>query len=142
MLGAAITVFGESSHELRGVSEKLGERLALAKGRYVRLKFLGLAGGGGAAIGAALGVLMALFLPRFLPAEKFCDRLPVDGDSAVFRVAKICRESSDYRDGYCNGNFWPFLAEMAPGDTTVGSRPSRPSVRRFLHCDSQPQRGV
>ena len=33
MLGAAITVFGESSHELRGVSEKLGERLALAKGR-------------------------------------------------------------------------------------------------------------
>ena len=69
MLSAAITVFGESSHELRGVSEKLGERLALAKGRYVRLKFLGLAGGGGAAIGAALGVLMALFLPRFLPAS-------------------------------------------------------------------------
>jgi hypothetical protein len=60
MLGAAITVFGESSHELRGVSEKLGERLALAKGHYIRLKFLGLAGGGGGAIGAALGVLMAL----------------------------------------------------------------------------------
>ena len=57
------------AHELRGVSEKLGERLALVKGRYVRLKFLGLAGGGGAAIGAALGVLMALFLPRFLPAS-------------------------------------------------------------------------
>ena len=69
MLSAAITVFGESSHELRGVSEKLGERLALAKGRYVRLKFLGLAGGGGAAIGAVAGVLMALFLPRFLPAS-------------------------------------------------------------------------
>ncbi len=69
MLSAAITVFGESSHELRGVSEKLGERLALAKGRYVRLKFLGLAGGAGGAIGAALGVLMALFLPRFLPAS-------------------------------------------------------------------------
>ncbi len=65
MLSAAITVFGKSAHELRGVSEKLGERLALAKGRYVRLKFLGLAGGGG----AALGVLMALFLPRFLPAS-------------------------------------------------------------------------
>ena len=69
MLSAAITVFGESSHELRGVSEKLGERLALAKGRYVRLKFLGLAGGCGAAIGAVAGVLMALFLPRFLPAS-------------------------------------------------------------------------
>ena len=41
MLGAAVT-------ELRGGSEKLGERLALAKGRYVRLKFFGLAGGGGA----------------------------------------------------------------------------------------------
>ncbi len=67
MLSAAITVFGESSHELRGVSEKLGERLALAKGRYVRLEFLGLAGGGGAAIGAVLGVLMALFLPAMFP---------------------------------------------------------------------------
>ena len=68
MLSAAITVFGESSHELRGVSEKLGERLALAKGRYVRLKFLGLAGGGGAAIGAALrrsdGVVPAALPPR------------------------------------------------------------------------------
>jgi len=69
MLSAAITVFGESSHELRGVSEKLGEQLTLTKGRYVRLKFLGLAGGGGAAIGAVAGVLMALFLPRFLPAS-------------------------------------------------------------------------
>ncbi len=69
MLSAAITVFGERSHELRGVTEKLGERLTLANGRYVRLKFLGLAGGAGAAIGAALGVLMSLFLPRFLPAS-------------------------------------------------------------------------
>ena len=69
MLSAAITVFGERSHELRGVSEKLGEQLTLAKGRYVRLKFLVLAGGGGAAIGAVAGILMALFLPRFLPAS-------------------------------------------------------------------------
>ncbi len=65
MLGAAITVFGKSSHELRGVSEELGERLALAKGRYVRLKFLGFAGAGG----AVAGILMTLFLPRFLPAS-------------------------------------------------------------------------
>ncbi|MGO9358168.1 MAG: DUF6118 family protein [Xanthobacteraceae bacterium] len=68
MLSAAITVFGESSHELRGVSEKLGERLALAKGRYVRLKFLGLAGGGGAAIGALAGIVTTLFLPAMFPS--------------------------------------------------------------------------
>jgi hypothetical protein len=63
MLGAAITVLGKSSHELRDVSEKLGEQLALAKGRYVRLKFLGLAGGGGAVAGVLAGIVMTLFLP-------------------------------------------------------------------------------
>ena len=68
MLSAAITVFSKSAHELQGVSEELGERLVLAKGRYVRLKFLGLAGGGGAAIGAVAGVLMALFLPAMFPS--------------------------------------------------------------------------
>ncbi len=69
MISAAITVFSRSAHELQGVSEELGERLALAKGRYVRRKFVGLAGGGGAAIGAVLGVLMALFLPAMFPSS-------------------------------------------------------------------------
>ena len=67
MISAAITVFSRSAHELQGVSEELGERLALAKGRYVRRKFLGFAGGCGAAIGALAGVVMTLFLPAMFP---------------------------------------------------------------------------
>ena len=65
MLAAAVKVFRERSLDLKDVSEKLGEQLALAKGRYVSLRFLGLAG----ALGVVLGVLMALFLPRFLPVS-------------------------------------------------------------------------
>ena len=69
MISAAITVFSRSAHELQGVSEELGERLALAKGHYVRLKFLGFAGGGGAAIGALAGIVMTLFLPAMFPSS-------------------------------------------------------------------------
>jgi hypothetical protein len=73
MLRAALIAFDKSSGELERVSQALGERLALAKGRYVRLKFLGLAGAGGVAIGVVAGVLMTLFLPRFLPGSTAMD---------------------------------------------------------------------
>ena len=49
MLSAAKTVFVESSRELRGVSEKLGDGSLSRRAAMLRLKFLGLAGGGGAA---------------------------------------------------------------------------------------------
>jgi Family of unknown function (DUF6118) len=68
MLRAALLAFQERSGELERVSKELGEQ-----GRYVRLKFLGLAGAGGVAIGVVAGVLMTLFLPRFLPGSTAMD---------------------------------------------------------------------
>ena len=56
MLSAAITVFGERSHELRGVSEKLGERASSREGPLCPPQVPGARRRGGAAIGAALGV--------------------------------------------------------------------------------------
>src|SRR5271165_5514548 len=43
-------------------------------------------------------------------------------DSAVFRVANVCRKSKIYRDMICDSLFRRPLIEMAPDDTTVESR--------------------
>ena len=45
-------------------------------------------------------------------------------DSAAFCVEKVCRGCRDCCDMSCDSHFQRLLIKMAPGDTTVGSRPT------------------
>ena len=115
MISAAITVFSRSAHELQGVSEELGERLALAK-------FLGIAGGGGAAIGALAGIVMTLFLPAMFPS------------SVAPRVAALVMRQEPWEAGmtlmkFASAEGW---SRIASADELVEANSATVSVCREL----------
>jgi D-arabinose 1-dehydrogenase-like Zn-dependent alcohol dehydrogenase len=52
------------------------------------------------------------------------DRLPVDGIPPFFVSQKSVVKVRTTAMDICDGNFWLSFIEMAPSDTTVGSRPN------------------